>query len=123
MGLLSKLFGGSKSVSAPSSVYGAQEPYLQDVWSRALGASQGGAGTQFAQQIGQGAQGGFGQMMQGGFQDPYLQQGLQGFGQMQDQALGGAIESGLGQISRNFQRNIMPSINMGAALTGTACGS
>lgn len=117
------LGGSSGSTSAPATVYGAQEPYLQDLYSRAQMASYGGMGQDYATQIGQGAQAGFGQQMGGGFQMPGLQQGLQDFGGMQNQALGGAIEAGLGDISRNFQRNIMPSINTGAAMTGTAGGS
>jgi hypothetical protein len=118
----SDIFGGG-STSAPSTVWGGQAPFLQDLYGRSQMASYGDQGTGYAQQVAGQAQQGLGQMLGGGFQTPGLQQGLQGFGGMQNQALGGAIESGLGQISRNFQQNIMPGINTGAAMTGTAGGS
>jgi len=45
MGLFDSLFGGSKSSSAPSSVWGTQAPFLQGLYQRAYGASLGqGAG-------------------------------------------------------------------------------
>jgi len=117
------LGGSSSSSSAPASVYGAQEPYLQDLYGRSQLASYGNTGQNYANQINQGAQTGFQNQAQGGFQTPGLQQVLQDFGGMQNEALGGAIQSGLGQIGRNFQRNIMPGINTGAAMTNTSGGS
>ena len=121
---VSGLLGGSdSSTTNPATVYGAQDPYLQDLYGRSQLASYGNTGQNFANQINQGAQTGYGQQMGGGFQTPGLQQGLQDFGGMQNQALGGAIQAGLGDINRNFQRNIMPSINTGAAMTNTSGGS
>ncbi|MBT8449281.1 MAG: tail fiber domain-containing protein [Gammaproteobacteria bacterium] len=127
MGVLDKvggIFGGSSSSkSNPATVYGAQEPFLQNLWDRSQMASYGNMGSNFANQINQGALPGYNQQMQGGMQIPGLQQGLMNFGQQQNEALGGAIQSGLGQINRNFQRNIMPSINTGAAMSNTSGGS
>ena len=121
---LGGLFGGSdQSTTNPAQVWGTQSPYLSDLYSRAQMASYGNQGQNFANQIGQGAQSGFNNQMQGGFQNPNLQQGLQNFGGQQNQALGGAINAGLGQISNNFNRNIMPGINAGAAGTNTSGGS
>ena len=79
----------------------------------------------YAQNVAGGALGAFGNQAQGGYIDPNLQKNLQGLGsgQFQNQALGGAIQAGLGDISRNFQRNIMPSINTGSAMTNTSGGS
>ena len=84
-----------------------------------------GPAFDYAQQIAGGAQNAFGNQAGGGFVDPRLQQNLQamGSGQYQNRALGGAIQAGLGDIGRNFQRNIMPSINTGSALTNTSGGS
>ena len=121
---ISDIFGGgSESSTAPSKVYGAQDPFLQDLYARAQMASYGGMGSNYANQINQGAQTGYQNQMQGGFQNPQLQQGLQNFGGMQNQALGGAIQAGLGQINNNFNRNIMPGINAGSAMTNTSGGS
>ena len=118
-------FGKNKQSqsSDPAKVWEQQAPYLQNLYSRAQQTSNQGQGQGFANQINQGAQSGFNQQMQGGFQNPYLNQGLQSFGGMQNQALGGAIDAGLGQISNNFNRNIMPGINAGAAGTNTSGGS
>lgn len=84
-----------------------------------------GPAFDYAQQIAGGGLNAFGNQAGGGFSDPRLQRNLQGLagGQYQNQALGGAIQAGLGDINRNFQRNIMPSINTGAAMTNTAGGS
>ena len=121
---LGGLFGGEdSSTTNPAKVWGEQSPYLQDLYKRSQMASYGGQGQNFANQINQGAQGGFNQMMGGGFQTPGLQQGLQNFGGQQNQALGGAIQAGLGQINDNFNQNIMPGINSGSAMTNTSGGS
>ena len=131
MGLFSSLtdslggfFGGDdQSTTNPAQVWGTQSPFLSNLYNRAQMASYGNQGQNFANQIGQGAQAGFNNQMQGGFQNQQLQQGLQGFGGQQNQALGGAINAGLGQISNNFNENIMPGINAGAAGTNTSGGS
>lgn len=117
------LGGSSSSSTAPSSVYGPQERFLKDIWKRSRMSSYGDMGTDYAQQFLDPAFAGSQNQLGGGFQNPYLQQGLQGFGQQQNQALQDATQSGLGQINRNFQRNIMPSINTGAAMTNTSGGS
>lgn len=117
------LGGSSSSSSAPATVWNDQAPFLNDLYNRAQMASYGGMGADFANQISGQAQAGFGQQMGGGFQTPGLQQGLQNFGGMQNQALGGAIDAGLGQIGNNFNRNIMPGINAGSAMTNTSGGS
>lgn len=127
MGLLSSIgdfFGGSsQQSSAPSSVWGPQQDFLTSLYGRAQNASYGGMGQNFAQSFLPGAQRGFNQLIGGGQQfDPT---GLQNIasGQTQNQNLQGAIGAGLGQINRNFQRNIMPGINTGAAMTNTSGGS
>jgi len=123
-GFASDFLGGSDSATTnPATVYGAQDPYLQDLYQRSQLASYGNTGQNFANQINQGAQTGFNNQMGGGFQNQQLAQGLQNFGGMQNQALNGAIGAGLGQINRNFQRNIMPAINTGSAMTNTSGGS
>ena len=123
-GVTDSLFGGgSTSTTNPATVWDTQSPYLSNLYSRAQMASYGNQGQNFANQIGRGAQTGFNNQMQGGFQNPYLSQGLQNFGNQQNQALGGAINAGLGQISDNFNRNIMPGINSGSAMTNTSGGS
>jgi len=121
MGFFGDLFGGSESQGA--NVWEDQAPYLNDLYGRSQMASYGGQGQNYANQFQQPAFGAFNQMAQGGAQNPALNQGLQNFGSMQNQALGGAIDSGLNQISNNFNRNIMPSINSGAAMTNTSGGS
>ena len=61
---LSDFFGGgSESTSAPASVYGAQQPFLQDLYQRAQLASYGNTGQGFANQINQGAQTGYNNQM------------------------------------------------------------
>jgi len=121
---VSGFLGGEDSATADAAtVYGAQDPYLQDLYQRSQLASYGNTGQNFANQINQGAQTGYQNQMGGGFQNQQLAQGLQNFGGMQNEALGGAIQAGLGDINRNFQRNIMPSINTGAAMTNTSGGS
>ena len=127
MGFLSSignfLGGGSSTTTAPSTVWGNQVPYLDNLYNRAKVASYGGMGQNYATSFLPGANRGFDQLVGGGQQfDPT---GLQNIatGQTQNQNLGGAIQAGLGQINRNFQRNIMPGINQGAAMTNTAGGS
>ena len=127
MGLLSKaaglLFGGSENKQDPASVWGAQQPFLTNLWEQSQTAAQNPYGQSFAQGFQQPAQGGFNQLLQGGYQTPGLMQGLQGFGGQQNEALGGAIQAGLGDINQNLQRNILPSISQGAAMSGTSGGS
>jgi hypothetical protein len=123
MGFSDFIGGGSESRTDPSKVWGGQAPFLTDLYKRAQMASYGGMGTDYATQVGQAALPGLQQQLGGGIQNQQLLQGLQGFGGMQNQALGGAVQAGLGDISRNFQQNIMPAINTGAAMTNTAGGS
>jgi len=127
MGLLSgvtkTLFGGSDSKSDPASVYGEQTPFLKDLYSRGQEASYGNQGQRFGQQFQQPAFNAFNNLSTGGNMIPGLQPGLQNFGNEQDQYLGGAIDAGINDINRNFQQNIMPQINQGAALSGTSGGS
>ena len=120
---MSGSLGISKSVQHADKIWGAQSPFLEDLYSRSQLASYGNMGQDYANQISQGAMPGFNNQMQGGFQNQQLNQGLQNFGQQQNQALGGAINAGLGQISNNFNRNIMPGINSGSAMTNTSGGS
>ncbi len=137
--------GKSESSSSPSSVWNVQSPYLQALYQGAFGLSggqttttpgktsmdwnpnavtPGGQAYDYAQGIGQGAAGGFGAMLGGGYQNP---QAAQGFSQMAQSGgnpyLMGSIGAGLGEINRNFQRNILPGINTGAAMTNTSGGS
>ncbi len=118
---LGGLFGGS--TTDPSSIWGGQSPWLQQLYNRANQASSDPTGTGYASQFLNPAFMAFNQMAGGGAQIPGLMQGLQNFGNMQNEALGGAIQAGLGDITRNFQENIMPGINTGAALSGTSGGS
>ena len=121
---LSDIFGGgSESTTNPAKVWEEQVPFLQDLYQRAQMQSYGGMGQNYANQVNQSAMGGLQNQMAGGYQNPQLMQGLQNFGGMQNQALGGAIQAGLGDINRNFQNNIMPSINTGSAMTNTSGGS
>lgn len=142
----------SQSTSQPSTVWGGQSPYLEALYKGAfekMGGSvtPGQAGSKgvpgspdtynmgnvnpqgsaydYASGIAGGAGGAFGNQAAGGFVNPEMMKNLQGLGsgQFQNQALGGAIEAGLGDISRNFQRNIMPGINTGSAMTNTSGGS
>ena len=118
-------FGKDKqsSTTHPAKVWEEQTPYLQNLYSRAQTASYGNQGQDYANQINQGATTGYQNQLGGGYQNQNLAQGLQNFGGMQNEALGGAIDAGLGDISRNFNRNIMPSINTGSAMTNTSGGS
>ncbi|RKZ06638.1 hypothetical protein DRQ25_13480 [Candidatus Fermentibacteria bacterium] len=127
---MSGSLGGGKSSSTqnPDQVWGAQSPYLTDLYSQAQTTAGGQGGTQFAQGIQNPAMQAFNQQSQGGFSPDTagLQQIAQGGGYdptQQNAALGGAIDAGLGQISRNFNRNIMPGINTGSAMSNTSGGS
>ena len=145
--------GKSEGGSEPGSVWYKQSPYLEGLYSRGLEQLQAGGYHPYAPQIAQGAQqaanwatglqtaGGsaFGTLAGGGVRDPRLENSLRGIGGMRDPrtsmltplasgqaqntALGGEIAAGLGDISRNFRENILPGINMNAALTNTAGGS
>ena len=119
--------GKNKSTSTqnPAKVWEAQDPYLQDLYQKAATLTSRTPYFGPQRQITSGAMQGYQNQLGGGFQDPSLQQNLQGLGsgQYQNQALGGAIQAGLGDINRNFQRNIMPGINTGAAMTNTSGGS
>ena len=121
MGFMQTAFGGSTSEG--SRVDPTQQPYLQDLYGRAQLASYGNQGQDYSQQFQQPSYDAVTQHAQGGFQNPQLNQGLQDFGQQQNQALGGAIDAGLGQIGRDFNRNIMPGINTGSAMSNTSGGS
>jgi len=107
------LFGGSKT--DPSTVWGGQSGYLTDLYSRGQQASYGNMGQDYSQQFQQPAFNAFNQQAQGG--------ASQGFGQQQNQYLDASVGSGLDQMMQNFQRNIMPGINQGAAMSGTSGGS
>lgn len=144
--------GTSESSSQPSTVWSGQSPYLEAMYKNAFekmgGTVTPGATGSKGQQVGQdqysvgqvnpsgdaynfargitgGAGQAFGNQAGGGFTDPNLYQNLYGLGsgQVQNQALGGAIQAGLGDINRNFQRNLLPSINTGSAMTNTSGGS
>jgi len=134
------LFGGS-SPSEGSKIDPTQMKYLEDLWSRGQGLSFDQGGQQFGQQFqdpsfnafaqlaggGQQAnQQGLGQIAQGG---NIPQVGATGYQNQawdtnqQNQALQGSIDAGLGDISRNFNQNIMPGINTGSAMSNTSGGS
>jgi len=132
MGFLSSvgdMWSGSSSSDA-ASVWSGQQPYLTDLYQRAQDASYGGTGQQYAQQFQQPALGAFNQQAAGGqqYDTTALQQMTQPgaydqYQNQQDQNLQGAIGAGMRQINQNFQENIMPGINTGAALSGTSGGS
>ncbi len=121
MGLKSTLFGGSET--NPAFIDPTQKPFLKDLYSRGQDASYGTGGQDFGQQFQQPAFNAFNKLSTGGNMIPGLQQGLQNFGNEQDQYLGGAIDAGVNDIQRNFSQNIMPQINQGAALSATSGGS
>ena len=86
LGAVSGFLGGQdSSTTNPSMVYGAQDPYLKDLYSRAQFASFGNQGQNFANQINQGAQTGYQNQLGGGYQNQNLAQGLQNFGGMQNE--------------------------------------
>lgn len=125
MGLLDSVSGflGGESSSAPSSIASFQQPFLEDLFQRAQDTSNQFGGQQFAQQFQNPSLQAFNQLAGGGFQTPGLQEGLQNFGNQQNTALQGEIDAGLNDISNNFNRNILPNINSGSALTNTSGGS
>ena len=120
--------GKSQSTQAPSTVWGGQAPFLENLYQGVADVGQQTGGQQYAQGYQNPAMQAFMQQAGGGAQTDIS--GLQGIAQgggdyanMQNQALGGAIQAGLGDISRNFNQNIMPGINTGAAQAGTSGGS
>ena len=133
MGFLSdvgNMWGGGKT-SQGASVWAGQEPFLKDMYQRAQDVSQSNSGQQFAQQFQNPAFQAFQQMAGGGAQTntgalqniAQGQTGMQQFQNQQNPALNNAINTGLDQMSQNFQRNIMPGINTGSALSNTSGGS
>lgn len=126
-GLVDGLFGSGSS-SDPSSVWAVQSPYLDMLYRRTARTADQTQGTDYLNQFLNPASQGYDQMLAGGYQMPGMQ-GLQdiaqggGYQAQQNQALQGAIDAGLGDITRNFQQNIMPGINTGAAMTNTSGGS
>jgi hypothetical protein len=125
MGLLSSLFGGSKSrtVNNPSTVWGGQAPFLTNLYGQAQGLAGQQAGTigQDAASLSQGLLGGLGpyanaatnpafqnllQRAQGG--SPYLGQQIQGLG---------------ADIGQFFNQQILPGIQSQYGLGGTLGGS
>ena len=118
--------GKSESSSSPGSIYGSQDPYLQELYAGASNAYNAPQGIDpYAQQVANSAMGGYQTQMGGGIVDPTLQQNLYGLasGQVQNQALGGAIQAGLTDINQNLTRNMLPAIGTGAAMTNTSGGS
>ena len=140
----------SESTQYPSKVWDVQSPYLQDIYSRAQSfrptsqAQLGGFQYDPSQvsNVVSGAMPGLQNQLGGGFQNKQLGSNLQGIaggqfqnqelmnnlrglgsGEYQNQALGGAIQAGLGDINRNLKRNLLPTINTGAAMTNTSGGS
>lgn len=135
----------SKSSKDAGSVWGGQAPFLQNLYQQAQGAAGDQSAQNFAGGLAGQGQGAYNFLTNGGAQfDPNgaNQQGLQqlagggnvnlpgldssqlnNFGSQQNTALNGAIDAGLGQISNNFNRNIMPGINSGSVASGTSGGS
>jgi hypothetical protein len=126
MGLFDKIFGGSKSSSQPSTVWGPQGNALSGLYKRAGTASQGGTLPGFGiPQMGSfGAQPGTGQQPMGVSQDPL---GMLG-GQLLGQGMGMAGNlASMGQIGnpftmaqlgqygtglgRMFQQSVLPGID------------
>jgi hypothetical protein len=125
MGLLSSLFGGSKSrtVNNPSTVWGGQAPFLTNLYGQGQGLAQQQSQTigQDAAGLSQGLLGGLGpysnaatnpafqnllQRAQGG--SPYLGQQIQGLGN---------------DIGQFFSQQILPGIQSQYGLGGTLGGS
>lgn len=129
-GSLGKSESSNTSVTNPSTVWGGQSPYLQGLYQQGANMQRS---NPYAQQIQNQTSDPMQQMLSGG----YSPGGMQGYtndprlnnltglasGQAQNQALGGAIQAGLGDISRNFREGILPGINAGAALSNTSGGS
>lgn len=118
-GLLSA-YGASKSASAAkenaqtqadaqqSAIWGPQQGYLTDIYGRARGLAdtQGAAGTDWFNQIGQGAQSAF-QGLAAGPQNPYLT---------------GMADAAMGAVGRQFQSQIMPALLGGGNAAGQLGG-
>ncbi len=116
----SSLFGGG---GGGSSIPGFQRRPLEDLYKRAGAASRQTGGQLFGQQFEQPAFGAFEQQAGGGFQTPGLKSGLMDFGNEQNEYLDASVNSGLDSMAQNFQRNIMPQINLGSAMNNTSGGS
>lgn len=121
MGLMKTLFGGSDG--GGSRLDATQQPFLKDIYNQAQSLYGDTSGQEYSKQFQQPAFGAFNQMAGGGYTVPGLQKGLMNFGNQQNKALSGAIDSGLWQINNNLQRNILPSISAGAVGSGTSGGS
>ena len=116
--------GQSSSTQNPDQVWGAQSPYLQQMYGNASTAAMDPSGQQYAQGYQDPAMQAFQQQAGGGFQ----QGDISGLNKMasganQNLALGGAIDAGLNQINNNFNRNIMPGISSGAVGAGQSGSS
>lgn len=116
----SSLFGGG---GGGSSVPAWQSVPLQELYGRAEQASYETGGEDYAGQYLDPSFSAFQDLSSGGNIIPGLESGLVNFGQEQNAYLGGAIDAGINDINRNFEQNIMPTINQGAALSGTSGGS
>lgn len=117
--------GKSESRSDPSSVWNAQAPYLQDLFSRAQGVMNANP-SGMTNQMQQSALPAYLQQLQGGYSsnfanNPYLS--AMASGQMQNQNLQGAINAGLNTINQNYTDNIIPGIKTDAALSNVTGGS
>ena len=119
---LSDIFGGG-SKSSGSSVWKPQTDFLEGVYDSARDTYGDNSGQLFGSQFQQPTFDAFNNLSQGGYQIPGLEENLMSFGDNQNQYLDASIDSGLNKITENLQRNIMPSINLGAAMNGTSGGS
>ena len=122
-GALSGGQSSNQSVQKADQVWGSQSPYLEQMYSQAAG-NMGNQAQNYAQGFQDPSMQAFQQQAQGGYQ-PGAVTGLEymASGKNQNQALGGAIDAGLGQINRNFNRNIMPGITGGAVGAGQSGSS
>lgn len=127
MGLMSSLFGGSKTVNNPATVYGAQQPYLQDVWGGAqslAGQQQGQIGpfaAELSQQLGQQGQGFMQGLGQGAGQqlNPFINNSMVA---PQIGALGGLLNRNLQQGLAGITDQGIAAGGIGSARSGMAAG-
>ena len=121
LGVFEKLFGGSEQQGA--SLDPTQKGFLDDLFARASAASQLTGGQQFSQGFQNPSFQGFNSLING--QPIAGTESLEAIanGSVQNTNLQGEIDSGLNDISRNFNQNILPSLNTNAGLTGGSGGS
>lgn len=121
--------GKSRSRSTPSTVWEGQVPYLTNIYNQGqniLGRSVGGQAVNQANQVASQTYQPWQQMTQGGQSATFQNNpNLTGFasGNIQNEALQGAINAGVGDITRNFTQNLLPSIKADAVSSGTSGGS